>query len=101
DVAKARYSHNLGFPRHEPTENPLSLEEIASDIHALMARATAERFEQLIAIQLLRGKRRRFAAEPAVEPASRRKQRSLKGRQGVQEAGAIRRTPVGRAELLH
>src|SRR5260370_17574710 len=94
DVAQARYSHNLGFPRYERTEDSLPLEEIAADVDTLMARAAAERFEQLIAAQFLRRKRRRIAAEPAVEPASRRKQRSLKGRQGVQKVGAIRPPPA-------
>ena len=78
-IAQARYPHDVGLPQDERAEDSLPLEQIASDVNALMAGTAAERFEHPIAVKFLRRQRRGIAVQPAIEPASRRKQRSFKG----------------------
>src|SRR5262249_37912554 len=82
-------------------ENAVPLEEIAADIDALVAGDAAERLEQLIAGQLLRRDRAAFARKPAVEPAARRDQGALVGRNRIQESGDVGPFPVRLAELPH
>ena len=75
------------------------MEEVAADIDALVARDAAERFEQLIAGQLLRRDRGGVAREPAVEPATRRDQGALVGRNRIQEGSDVGLPPVRIAEM--
>ena len=82
-------------------ENAVPLEEIAADIDALVASDAAKRLEQLIAGQLLRRDRGGVARKPAVEPAARRDQRALVGRDRIQEGGDVGLPPVRVAELPH
>src|SRR5262245_24278882 len=64
-----------------------------------MARDAAIGLEQAIAVPLLRRQRRRVAAQPAVESASRSQQRAFVGRDGIDEAELIGLMSVGVAEL--
>ena len=74
-------------------ENIVPLEKIATHIDALMAGDAAERLEQLIAGQLLRRDRGGFARKPAVEPAARRDQGALVGRDRIQEGRDVGSLP--------
>ena len=80
-------------------KDAVPLEQVAADIDPLMTGNAAERLEQLIAAQLFGRQRCGIAAQPAVEPASGGHQRSLIGRDGIQEARTVRGVPVGGSEL--
>ena len=75
-------------------KNPLPLEQVASDIDALMTGDAAERFEQLVTVQLFDRQRRGIAAEPAVEPAAWGQQRLLVGGNRIREARLLRSLPI-------
>src|SRR5215469_15611926 len=82
-------------------EDTRPLEKVAADTHALMAGHAAERLEQLIALLLVVGEGLPVSAEPTIEAACRREQRSLIGRDRVEHAVAVRHMSVGAAELTH
>jgi hypothetical protein len=75
------------------------LEEIAAHVDALVAGDAAKRLEQLIAGQLLRCDRAGFTRKPAVEPAARRNERALVGRDRIQEGGDVGLPSVRVTEL--
>src|SRR5262249_17823650 len=97
-VAQARHPDEFRLRAGKGTKDAVPLEEIATDIDPLMAGDAAERLEQAIAFLLLGTERRALAAEPAVEPASRRQQTALVRGDRVEEARSVRRAPIGRAE---
>ena len=70
-------------------ENAMPLKQIAAHIDALMATDAAERFENLIAGQLLRRDRVGFARKPAVEAAARRNQRAFVCRDRIQHGSDV------------
>src|SRR5215471_1767521 len=82
-------------------EDTRPLEEVAADIHALMAGDAADRLEQLIALLLVVREGLPVSAEPTIEAACRREQRSLIGRDRIEHAVAVRHMSVGAAEPTH
>ena len=71
-VAQARNAHDLRRPLDQRTKHTLPLEQVAADVDALMAGDAAKRLEQPVPLDLGRRQRGSVAAEPAVEPRSRR-----------------------------
>src|SRR5262249_16164169 len=82
-------------------EDTRPLEEVAADIHALMAGDAAERLAQLIALLLVVGEGLPVSAEPTIEAACRREQRPLIGRYRVEHAVAVRHVSVSLLELTY
>src|SRR6516165_9839850 len=82
-------------------EYAVALEQIAAQIHALVAGDAAERFEQLIAGKLLRGDRAGIAGKETVEPAARRDERALVCRDRVEQRAAVGLPAIGVAKLPH
>src|SRR6202453_4555974 len=68
---------------------PMALVHIAADVDPLMARDAAERFEQLIAGELLGGDRVDVALEPPIKSAAGREQGPLIARNGSEQCRAI------------
>ena len=53
NIAQAGHAHDLGLSGDERAKYPLPLDQIAANVHALMAGHAAERFEQSVAVLLL------------------------------------------------
>ncbi len=81
-------------------KDAVALVHVAADIDPLVARDAAERLEQPVAGELLRCDRAGVAAEPEIEPAPRRQQRPLVGRNGGEDSCAVHLAPIGLVKLL-
>src|SRR5690606_28902619 len=98
-----REAAEIGSPRAPPLrkrigKDPEPLKQIAAHVGALVAGTAAIRLEQLEAAGLLRRDRCVLAAKVAVEPGVGSRQRTLKGSEGVEGAGAVGRATIGSRE---
>jgi len=99
DVPQARHAQDFGFGRPQRMEDPVPLEQIAADIHALMAGDAAQRLEQAIPFLFLRRERTRVALQPAIESAAWRHQGSLEARQRIHNRVGIGPATIGSGEF--
>ena len=81
-------------------KDAVALVHVAADIDPLVARDAAERLEQPVAGELLRGDRAGVAAEPEIEPTPGRQQRPLVGRNGGEDSRAVHLAAIGLAKFL-
>jgi hypothetical protein len=79
----------------------MTLKKIAADIHALVTRDAAERFEKLVTGEFVRTHGTRLAGKPTIEAAARGKERALVGCDRIQKAGYIRCVSVRITEPLN
>jgi hypothetical protein len=79
----------------------MTLKKITADIHALVTRDAAERFEELVTGELVGTHGTRLARKPTIEAAARGKERALVGRDRIQKAGYIRCASVRITESLN
>lgn len=100
-IPQAGDTNQYRLRRTQWMEDAMPLKQIAAHIDTLMAGDAAERFENLVAGQLVRRQGVGFPGKPSVEAAVRRNQRPLVCRDRIQHSCEVRLPSVGVVKLPH
>src|SRR5262249_16481912 len=101
DIPQARNANEFRLRSAQRAKNTMTLKKIAADIHALVTRNAAERFDKLETGEVGGTQGTRLGGKPTIETAARGKERALVGCDRIQKGGYIRCASVRITESLN
>src|SRR5262249_51531349 len=94
-------ANEFGLRSAQWVKNTVTLKKIAADIHALVTRDAAERFEKLVTGELVGTDSTHVAGKPTIEAAARGEERALVGCNRIQKGDHVRCASVRLTESLN